>query len=126
REYAAAEGFSNVELRQRDLFACGMPDNGFQFVHARFVLAPIGRDAEVLEQLVRLARPGGVVAIQEPDPETWRCDPPSTAWDRLKDAVVNAFSRGGGDLGAGLRIASLLHGWRIRSIRVRHTVFRMP
>ncbi len=126
RQYAAEHGFGNVEIRRGDLFAADLTAGRFDVVHARFVLAPIGREQEILDQLLRLARPGGVIALEEPDAETWQCYPRSAAWDCLKIAVLDAFTSGGGDFSAGARIASLLRSRRIRRVRVRDAVLTLP
>jgi hypothetical protein len=47
---------------------------------------------------MRLARPGGVVALQEPDVETFSCYPPHPAWDRLMAAMLEVFARIGSDI----------------------------
>jgi hypothetical protein len=59
-----------------------------------------------MNELWRLTKPGGIIAIQEPDAAAWRCYPPSAAWDRLKAAILEAFRRGGGDFDAGRRTQS--------------------
>ena len=53
---------------------------------------------------MRLARPGGVVALQEPDIATLNCHPPHAAWDRIKAALDAAFTAGGADVRLGRRL----------------------
>jgi hypothetical protein len=54
---------------------------------------------------VRLARPGGTVALQEPDSDTMACYPPHPAWERLMAAMEGVFA----SVGADLHIARRLH-----------------
>src|SRR5919202_4893236 len=95
RDFVAGEGLADVEIVEADAYDCGavLPDGAFDLVHVRFLFAPAGRDARLLDEMWRLARPGGIVAIQEPDAAAWACYPPSDAWDRLKGAVLEAFRR---------------------------------
>src|SRR2546423_2129122 len=61
REYVAAAGWRNVELQHGDLFELDLPRDSFDLVHARFVLAPLGREQELLDQFTRLVRLGGTI-----------------------------------------------------------------
>ena len=63
--------------------------------------------AEVVAEMVRLAKPGGWVASQEPDVEHALCYPPLPAWDRLREVFRASFSRSGADLRVGRRLTEL-------------------
>jgi len=91
RQYARSEAFANVEFREGDLFSVDLSAGSFDLVHGRFVLAPLGRDQEVLDRLTYLVREGGLMALQEPDATTWTCDPPTASWECLKKAVLKVF-----------------------------------
>jgi hypothetical protein len=69
--------------------------------------------------MVRLARPGGVVALQEPDSAAWRCYPDHAAWDRLRDLARDAYSAAGGDLDAGCGTFTLLREAGLEDVRIR-------
>ena len=89
--YARAHAPSNVEFRHGDAYASGLPDGSFDLVHLRFVASTAGNPETLLREAVRLARAGGVVALQEPDVETFKCHPPHPAWDRLMAAMLGAY-----------------------------------
>jgi len=88
----------------------------------RFLFAPVGRDAQLMTELWRLTKPGGVIAVQEPDSAAWRCYPPSEAWDRLKAAILEAFRRGGGDFDVGRRTFLMLRDQGADDVRMRAAV----
>lgn len=69
RELVAAEALANVTILEGDAYDSGalLPDAGFDFVHTRFLFAPVGRDARLMDEMWRLTRPGGTIAIQEPE-----------------------------------------------------------
>ena len=60
-------GLSNVELVADDLFASALPEAGFDLVHTRFQLAPLGRMAEQVAAHRRLLAPGGILVLEDPD-----------------------------------------------------------
>jgi ubiquinone/menaquinone biosynthesis C-methylase UbiE len=83
REFAAEHGLGNVQIMEGDARRTGLPASCFDLVHARTLLINIPDPAEVVAEMVRLARPGGWVASLEPDGALRVCYPPHPAWDRL-------------------------------------------
>ena len=79
----------------------------FDLVHARTLLVNVPEPAEVLAEMVRLARPGGWVASLEPDVECALCYPAHPAYTRMWELFRAAFSRNGADLLIGRRLAEL-------------------
>ena len=126
RELVADTGLSNVEIVERDAYRTELPGQMFDLVHVRFVFAPVGRDDELLREMLRLVRPGGVIAIQEPDASSWTCLPPHPSWDRLKGAILAAFARGGGDFNAGRRLYTMLRTAGLEDVTVRAAVQALP
>ena len=58
------------------------------------------------ERLARLVRPGGVLALQEPDSDTMACYPPHPAWDRLRGALEAILPNAVGDMPVAARNAA--------------------
>jgi len=81
----------NVEFVPGDVFRTGLPAGTFDLVHTRFVASTIGDAERLLEECVRLARPGGCVTFQEGDMSTLNCYPSNHAWERLKGALTEVF-----------------------------------
>jgi len=109
---AAAAGYprsgpGDVQVIRGDARHTGLPSGSFDLVHARTLLVTIPEPAEVLAEMVRLARPGGRVAGQEPDVEHALCYPPLSAWDRLREIFRAAATRAGADLNIGRRLAEM-------------------
>jgi SAM-dependent methyltransferase len=109
----------NVEFRLGDAYASDLPSGVFDLVHMRFVASTAGSPGRLLREARRLARPGGIVALQEPDGSTLNCDPPCPAWDRLKSAVLAAFKGVGADLELARRLYNLVYRSGLRDVQYR-------
>jgi SAM-dependent methyltransferase len=120
RELAEQRGLV-VEFIQADATATGLPDRSFDLVHARTLLLNVQNPPQILAEMVRIAKPGGVVAVQEPDASAWSCDPPHPAFDILREAILSAYRRTGKDFNIGRRIARLLRDAGLDDVRVRAT-----
>ena len=108
RRYADDLGLGNVEVLAGDARRTGLSAGGFDLVHTRTLLVTVPEPDEVVAEMVRLARPGGWVACQEPDVGISLCYPPLPAWDRLRDLFMASFGRSGADCRIGRRLPELL------------------
>jgi SAM-dependent methyltransferase len=118
RQHASERGLVNVEVVTADARHTGLPPDSFDLVHARTVLVTIPEPQDVLAEMVRLARPGGWVASQEPDIEGAFCYPPLPAWDRLHEIFRASFGRSGADLLIGRRLPELYRRAGLEDIEV--------
>ena len=107
RQYAFNQGLANVEVLAGDARHTGLPAESFDLVHTRTLLVTIPEPAEVVAEMARLARPGGLVASQEADAEFSICYPPLPEWDRLLALFRASFPRAGADLRLGRRLPEL-------------------
>ncbi len=122
RAYVEVEGLPAVRLLRADAYDTGLPAHAFDLVHVRFLFAPVGRDEALLREMLRLVRPGGTVAIQEPDSSCWATWPRADAWETLKRFILEAFGRGGGDFDAGRRTFAMLTAAGLTDVRIRAAV----
>jgi SAM-dependent methyltransferase len=118
RQHASERGLANVEVVTADARHTGLPPDSYDLVHARTVLVTIPEPEQVLAEMVRLARPGGWVASQEPDIENAFCYPPLPAWDRLREIFRASFGRSGADLLIGRRLPELYRQAGLEDIEV--------
>jgi SAM-dependent methyltransferase len=107
REFTAQRGLGSVQIVAADARHTGLPPGSFDLVHARTLLVNVPEPAEVLAEMVRLAKPGGWVASLEPDVEYTLCHPAHPAYTRLWELFRAAHSRNGADLLIGRRLAEL-------------------
>ncbi len=119
RKRASARGLDNVELVQGDAYRTGLPRASFDLVHVRFVASTAGRPEALVAEARSLARPGGFVAFQEGDVSTLRCYPPLPAWDRLAQALEQAFAREGNDIRLAQRLFRIFRDAGLEDVRYR-------
>lgn len=120
RQLADQRGLA-VEFIEADATATGLLDHAFDLVHARTLLLNVQNPEEILTEMVRIAKPGGVVAVQEPDASAWNCDPPHPAFDILRGAILSAYRRTGKDFNIGRRIGRMLKEAGLDGVDVRPT-----
>lgn len=107
RELVASAGLDDAEILEADARRTGLSTGSFDLVHARTLLVTLPGPAEVLAEMVRLARPGGWVASLEPDAELSIYYPYHKVLDRLRELFVIAFTRNGADPLIGRRLGEL-------------------
>lgn len=97
-EHARATAPSNVEFLLADAYSSNLPAGTFDLVHMRFLACTSGEPERLLREAKRLARSGGLIALQEADVSTLNCYPPHPSWERLKAALFGAFKSVGADV----------------------------
>jgi ubiquinone/menaquinone biosynthesis C-methylase UbiE len=100
-------GLCNVEIVEADATATGLDPGSFDLAHTRLVLVNVFGPDRVLAEMVRLVRPGGVVAAQEVDLSGFGCFPTHASYDRLLTAVATVW-QDGRDPFIGRRVPGLL------------------
>ena len=126
RKWSQEQGLHNVWLLQDDAFETDLPRGCFDLVHARLLFSQVGRDEQLLREMIALTRPGGLVAVQEPDSASWNCHPRRAGFDALKPAITRAFRTAGGDLDAGTRLFSMLRQAGLEDVQVCAQVLMIP
>jgi SAM-dependent methyltransferase len=96
--HARASAAANTEFMRADACDTGLASNSFDLAHMRFMASTSGQPERLLREAIRLVRPGGTVALQEPDVATLNCFPPHQSWDKLKAALLGAFAAVGADV----------------------------
>jgi ubiquinone/menaquinone biosynthesis C-methylase UbiE len=109
----------HVEFVLGDAYRSGLPNAAFDLVHMRFIASTAGRPEALVEEAIRLVRPGGVVALQEPDMAALNCQPPHPAWDRLKAALEGAFAAAGTDISLARLLFALVRRAGLEDVQYR-------
>lgn len=115
----ARSRIAGAEFVQGDAYATGLPGASFDLVHMRFIAGTAGAPERLLAEAIRLARPGGTVALQEADVTTLHCYPPHPAWDRLRGALEGVFAAVGADPHLGRRLFALVRQAGLEDVQYR-------
>jgi SAM-dependent methyltransferase len=119
RSEARSANLANVEFLNGDAYDTGLGPKAFDLVHVRFVASTAGEPERLFREAVRIARPGGCVAFQEPDISTLKCFPAHPAWELLRDAIAEVFARVGGDVKLGQRLYGLARRAGLEEVQFR-------
>jgi ubiquinone/menaquinone biosynthesis C-methylase UbiE len=126
RKFVAERQLRNVEVLEADAKSTGLPRDSFDVVHARLVLVNVPEPQRVVEEMIALARPGGVIASHEADWGAFLCNPPSRAWDRLLEVFL-AYSRNNGiDLFVGRKTHQMFRAAGLTDIQVDPVIHVYP
>lgn len=118
-DVARSQAAPNITFEQGDAYGSNLPDEAFDLVHMRFVASTAGNPERLLAEAKRLVKPGGVVALQEPDGTTLNCYPPHASWDALKAALLGAFRSVGADLTLAGRLYHVMCGAGLCDVEFR-------
>ena len=113
-------------MREADARATGLAPGSFDFATSRLVLVNVPMPEEIAAEMVRLVRPGGWVALHEPDASTQRCDPPSPAQERITELLDLYARQSGIDRAIGVRAPRILRKLGVRDVRVHPLVHVYP
>lgn len=100
-----------VDIRQGDAGALPLGDGEwgtFDVVHTRFLLEHLAEPQPVVDAMVRAARPGGRIVIEDDDHELLRLYPAVPAFEDVWRAYMRTYEAGGRDPRIGRRLPQLL------------------
>jgi len=126
RKFVAGNHLTNIDVLCGDARETGLPDASFDLATARLVLVNVPKPELIINEMVRLVRPGGTVALHEPDSTTQRYDPPLPAQARLLE-VLNAYADMNEiDRTIGLKLPRLMRAAGLVDVRVNPFVHIYP
>ncbi len=113
RDFCEEARLGNVSIVKDDAYASALPPASFDLVHARFVVAPLGRDDALMTELERVLKPGGWILLEEPAGSSWQVWPGGAEHAALVEVIARAYDRHMGGFDAGKRLLPLARarGW---------------
>ena len=125
-KFASDRKLSGVEIVTADARHTGLPPGSFDLVHARTLLVNLTEPAKAMAEMVRLAKPGGWIAVAEPDTEHALCYPALPAFDRMGEIFRVTFRRNGADPAIGRRIPELFRQAGLTNVGVESRTQMYP
>lgn len=103
-EAAAEADEGNVEFRVADAYALEFEPDSFDVVHAHQLLQHLGDPVAALEEMRRVLRPGGIVAVRDADFAGFVWYPADPMLDRWLALYHDLTARNGAQADAGRRL----------------------
>ena len=134
QQYIDDEGLTNVTLQQGDAHQSGLSPESFDLVHERFVFPHVADPSALLQEMIGLTKPGGLIILQEPDHSSWNLWPFSEKWPRLLHILESALALRG-DINIGRRTFHLARQAGLADVQLRagvvalqdaHPYMKMP
>lgn len=110
---------ANTDFVQGDAYSAALLGGSFDLVHLRFVASTAGEPQKLLREAMRLAKSGGIVALQEPDMATLNCYPAHPAWDALRAALIGAFAAVGSNISLGRELFAVARAAGLDDVQYR-------
>ncbi|MEU6688073.1 methyltransferase domain-containing protein [Streptomyces sp. NPDC046832] len=104
RATAAGRGLTNVDFAVADVHTLDHPDDTFCVVHAHQVLQHVGDPVRALQEMKRVVRPGGIVAVRDADYGAMTWYPDVRGLDAWLDLYHRVARANGGEPDAGRRL----------------------
>ncbi len=101
-----------IDIRQGDVSAFPLHDNEwgmFDVTHSRFLLEHVPDPQIVVDQMVKAARPGGRIVLEDDDHDLLRLWPEPEGVYAVWDAYCRSYTARGNDPLIGRKLGSLLH-----------------
>lgn len=102
-------GIHNATVLVGDVHALDLADDAFDVVHAHQVLQHVADPVGALREMVRVTRPGGVVAVRDSDYGHFSWHPASPGLDRWLELYDAAARANGGEPHAGRMLLAWAH-----------------
>ena len=106
RAIASSASVRNIEFEQADGYKLPFPNDAFDVTHCHQVLAHLKEPWTVLAEMIRVTKPGGVVACREGDLETEFVWPELSGLRKFHDLAAQCIRMVGGSSAAGRQLLS--------------------
>jgi len=106
---AAGPGAAHVRFETGSVYDLAPADASFDIVHAHQVLQHLADPVGALEEMRRVLRPGGVLAVRDSDYGTFVWGPDDPLLERWRTLFFAVTARNGADAAAGRHLLQWVH-----------------
>lgn len=106
QELARERQVTNIDFAVQDVHSLDFPDASFDIVHAHQVLQHVADPVRALQEMGRVTRPGGIVAVRDSDYQAFAWWPEIPELDEWLDLYLRINRHNGGEPDAGRRLRS--------------------
>jgi ubiquinone/menaquinone biosynthesis C-methylase UbiE len=123
RRDAAARGLTNLHYQEGSVYQLPFPDASFDAVYAHQVLQHLRERESAVREMLRVVRPGGLVAVRDVDWGTAAYWPPDPWIDRFIDVHHQAWYRNGGEPQMGRQLRALFNAAEVVDLEISAAVW---
>ena len=109
RQEAASYELDNIEFKNQNVYSLEYDDESFDVIHVHQVLQHLAQPVRALEQMRRLLRPNGFLAVRESDFGAFTWSPPDPLLDRWLELYYQVTNKNGADANAGRSLLAWVH-----------------
>ena len=123
---ARTQGIDNIDFQVMDGYDLALEDDSIDFAHAHQVLQHVSDPVAILSEMVRVTKPGGVIAVRDSDYSSFAWYPKSPELDRWM-TLYQATARGnGGEPDAGRYLLAWAHQAGLREVASTSSTWTYP
>jgi ubiquinone/menaquinone biosynthesis C-methylase UbiE len=123
RRDAAARGLENLRYEEGSVYELSFPDGSFDVAYAHQVLQHLRERGLALSEMLRVVKPGGVVAVREVDWSTVAYFPRDPWIDRFIEVHLRTWYRNGGEPQVGRQLRALFNAAGVASLEITASVW---
>ena len=106
QEHAASVGAENMTFRVADALSLPFDDASFHVVHAQQLLCHLPDPVPAIREMLRVVKPGGIVALREADLRLWCVWPDWEPLTRFHELMIRSHESAGGSITGGRQLLS--------------------
>lgn len=123
RRDAAARGLDNLRYEEGSVYALPFAEASFDVAYAHQVIQHLREREAALREMLRVVRPGGMLAIREVDWETVAYWPREPWIDRFVHVHLKTWYRNGGEPAMGRQLRALFNAAGVSELGVTASVW---
>ena len=101
QKLATQEGLTNADFRRANIYEPGLEPESVDIAYCRWLMVHLNRPVEAMRAIYGVLKPGGVIVCEEAGVGAIYTEPPSTAYEEMRDIALRAGRDRGVDYDGG-------------------------
>jgi 2-polyprenyl-3-methyl-5-hydroxy-6-metoxy-1,4-benzoquinol methylase len=100
-ELAQEAGLKTAEFRSANIYEPGLKPDSVDVSYSRWLMVHLNKPVDAMQAIHEALKPGGVMVCEEADVSAVYAEPPSTAYNELRDICMEGAKQRGVDYSGG-------------------------